>query len=241
MKKVLVSGIIATTIAITSFASFAIATENKKPTEFKPFVSITSEQHDILKGKIKTDLDEMLAAGEITQEQYDSLTQRIEKGAPRKMGGGRFGKEGLGKGHGNFKKIEMTEEQKTEMKAKVKENLKARLDEGKITQEEYDAQLAKIENGEFTPGFGKGPQKFERPEMTEEQKAEFKTKAKENLKARLDEGKITQEQYDDQLAKIESGEFGPGFGRGNLSCYPGRTEVSFRSGAGCQTGRSLWF
>lgn len=206
MKKVLVSGIIATTIALTSFASFAITTENKKTTEFKPFVSITSEQHDILKGKIKTDLDEMLAAGEITQEQYDSLTQRIEKGAPRKMGGGRFGKEGLGKGHGNFKKIEMTEEQKAEFKTKAKENLKARLDEGKITQEEYDAQLAKIENGEFIPGFGrgnfgKGPQKFEKPEMSDEQKAEMKANAKEMLKARLGEGKANKDKEKAKDAK----------------------------------------
>ena len=242
MKKILVSGIVAAAVAVTGFASFAIANEKKELFDFKPFVTITAEQQEILKGKIKTDLDEMLAAGDITQEQYDSLVERVEKGAPCNMGGGKFGKGGFGKGGfgkgpGKFERPEMTEEQKAEFKTKAKENLKARLDEGKITQEEYDEQLAKIESGEFNPGFGRGPGKgnfgkgpgnFERPEMTEEQKAEMKAKVKENLKARLDEGKITQEEYDEQLAKIENGEFTPGFGRGpgrgNFGKGPGNFE-----------------
>ena len=62
MKKILVSGIVAATIAITSFASFAIANENKETPNINPHASISSEQHEILKGKIKTDLDEMLSS-----------------------------------------------------------------------------------------------------------------------------------------------------------------------------------
>ena len=103
MKKILVSGIVATTIAITSFASFAIANENKETPNFNPHASISSEQHEILKDKIKTDLDEMLSAGEITQEQYNSLVERMEKGAPHNMDGGGFGRGNFGKGQAYFR------------------------------------------------------------------------------------------------------------------------------------------
>ena len=43
MKKILVSGIVATAVAVTGFATFAIANEKKQMPEFKPFVSITAE------------------------------------------------------------------------------------------------------------------------------------------------------------------------------------------------------
>ena len=54
--------------------------------------------------------------------------------------------------------FEITEEQKAEMLEKCKTHLKEMLDSGKITQEEYDASIQKIENGEFASmHFGKGP------------------------------------------------------------------------------------
>jgi uncharacterized membrane protein len=78
------------------------------------------------------------------------------------------------------------------------------LAEGKITQEQYDEKLAAIESGEWRGGFGKFPE-GERPELTEEQKAEAKAKEQERLDKMLAEGKITQEQYDEKLSAIESG------------------------------------
>ena len=49
-----------------------------------------------------------------------------------------------------------------------------------------------------------------RPELTEEEKAARAEKAKEKLTEKLEAGKITQEEYDAELAKIESGDFGHG-------------------------------
>ena len=111
-----------------------------------------------------------------------------------------------------------------------REFLSTMLEEGKITQEEYDAQIAKIESVKTGPGFGFGryrangfgrgnnfekKRNFEKKELTEEEKAQLQNKHKEKLAKMLEEGKITQEQYDEQLKKIENGEFVPGFGRGN--------------------------
>ena len=148
--------------------------------------------------------------------------------------------------HTETEKVDMTEEQKAEMLEKAKEQLASLLEEGKITQEQYDEQLAKLESGEMPVplfgnmgngkgfGFGNfgknfGSKEFEAPEipeMTEEQKAEMLEKAKEQLASLLEEGKITQEQYDEQLAKLESDEMpvplfgnmgnGKGFGFGNF-------------------------
>ncbi|MBQ8808079.1 MAG: hypothetical protein IJZ81_02085 [Clostridia bacterium] len=68
----------------------------------------------------------------------------------------------------------------------------------------------------------------QRIELTEEQKAQMKAKmqekAKDALAKQLEDGKITKEQYDEKLSRIESGEFefaphkkgrGRGFGRMN--------------------------
>ena len=51
--------------------------------------------------------------------------------------------------------------------------------------------------------------KGSKPELTEEEKAARAEKAKEKLAARLADGKITQEEYDAELARIESGDFKP--------------------------------
>ena len=47
----------------------------------------------------------------------------------------------------------------------------------------------------------------ERTPLTEEQIAERTANALERLQQRLDDGRITQEQFDERLAAIESGEF----------------------------------
>ncbi|MBQ8391101.1 MAG: hypothetical protein IJX50_00975 [Clostridia bacterium] len=117
-------------------------------------------------------------------------------------------------------KIEFMQEQKEAFVDKCKENLATKLAEGKITQAEYDEQLQRIESGELPAlkgrGFGKGKH-FQKKEMTEEEKAQMKAKmqekAKERLEKQLSEGKITQEKYDEQLSKIESGELSVSKGR----------------------------
>ena len=107
---------------------------------------------------------------------------------------------------------ELTEEQKAEISEKVKAELAEKLEAGTITQEEYDEYIAKLDSGEFPVGirgrgngFG-GMEKPEASELTEEQKAEMMTKMQEKISTLLAKGEITQEQYDDYLAKINSGE-----------------------------------
>ena len=154
MKKWIVCGIVAAAMVVAGFASFALAEENTQKPEQKPPFAISEEQKEILKKKIKVDLDEMLEAGDITQEQYDFLSKTIEN----------CGMQPKGKMHKNADMPQMTEEKKAEMLAKIKEDLDSKLSEGKITQEEYDEKIAAIENGEFKNfgrGFGRGFDKGE--------------------------------------------------------------------------------
>ena len=69
------------------------------------------------------------------------------------------------------------------------------------------------------------PEKPAMPKLTEEQKAEMQTKAIEDLNKQLEEGKITQEEYNDLLTKIENGDFVPCFKGKNRGprhhCGPG--------------------
>ncbi len=160
--------------------------------------------------------------------------------------GGMFGKGPMHKGgkHGETQSFvegfvppsrpympELTEEQKAEMQEKALERLNKQLENGEITQEEYDTMLTAIENGEFRfggkrpgrkpmgkPGsdvsFKKDSEAYEKPpvpELTEEQKAEMKEKAIEKLNKELENGKITQEEYENVLEAIENGEFASGF------------------------------
>ena len=110
-----------------------------------------------------------------------------------------------------------------------------------FTQEEYDETIAKIESGEFKPEFKapefKGPKfnpdekdgekKFrgnfgEKPEMTEEQKTEMIEKKKEFLNKMLEEGKITEEEYNKQLENIENGDFHMMGGRHRKGMHMGK-------------------
>ena len=64
---------------------------------------------------------------------------------------------------------------------------------------------AQLDSEETSKRGGKDGAK--KPELTEEEKAERAEKAKEKLAEKLEEGKITQEEYDAELEKIESGDF----------------------------------
>lgn len=111
-------------------------------------------------------------------------------------GNGKEGKGGRGKGKGQkgnmSERPELTEEEKAEMKARRDERLAQDLADGKITQEEYEEMI----NSDFQIGRGN---RGERPELTEEEKAEMKAKRDERLAQDLAYGKITQEEYDERI------------------------------------------
>lgn len=111
----------------------------------------------------------------------------------------KFGSIRNAEGFGQFK---LSEEEKEAMIEKIKASLAEKLTAGKITQEEYDAAIAKIESGDFRlcgKGFkpkndtgsfkfgkaafdGKGFQdiKNKLSELTEEERAAMMEKFKEN-------------------------------------------------------------
>jgi len=129
--------------------------------------------------EIKARLAQELADGKITQEQYDEKIAAIENGKMHGMRGSKPGFKG--------EKPELTDEQKAEMEAKraemleeIKAHLAQELADGKITQEQYDEKLAAIENGEMHGMRGSRPGcKGEKPELTDEQKAEMETRRTE--------------------------------------------------------------
>ena len=110
-------------------------------------------------------------------------------------------------------RMELTEEQVAERIEHMRERLAQRLADGRITQEEYDERIAAIESGEFpvsgrrSRGSGEGRVRGERTELTEEQKAERIAQMREKLDQRLADGSITQEQYDEKTAALDSGEY----------------------------------
>jgi len=131
----------------------------------------------------------------------------------------------FGRMHRN--KGEFTEEQRIEMKEKMqekhKEKLASMLENGEITEEQYNEALAKIEDGDFHFGrmHGKRPNPenmTEKPELSEEEKSEMQEKFKSELASKLENGEITEEQYNEILENIESGKpcigrrFGKPFG-----------------------------
>lgn len=120
-----------------------------------------------MKANCKKALDEQLAAGKITQEQYDEAVEKLEAGEfgfqGKQFHGNRDKMHGKGAFNGfrgkNGKQAELTEEEKTARLETMKENWKKMLDkqlaEGKITQEQYDEAIAKLGSGEFKfPGNG---------------------------------------------------------------------------------------
>jgi len=117
---------------------------------------------------------------------------------------------GFGKGQEPEAHKQLTEEELAAKKAELTEALKAKLEAGEITQEEYDKKLQQIEEGK---GFNKGkPQgRMNPPQLPEEEKAAKKAELTEALKAKLEAGEITQEEYDKKLQQIEEGK---GFNKG---------------------------
>lgn len=90
------------------------------------------------------------------------------------------------------------------------EALSEKLESGKISQEKYDEIIAAIEAGEFRSAWGNIAMRGKRGnavELTEEQKAELSARRAEMLDEKLAAGEITQEQYDEIIAAIESGDF----------------------------------
>lgn len=65
----------------------------------------------------------------------------------------------------------------------------------------------------------------EKKELTDEQKAEMLEKAKTRLASQLEEGKITQEKYDEAMASIEAGKM-PKMERGRSGKRPGGEKTS---------------
>jgi len=144
--------------------------------------------------------------GERTEINREEFAAAIESGEFDGIAGKRGGRTSFG---GN--RIELSDEQKTERIEKIAAELTEKLQAGEITQEEYDEVIAKIEVGDFIrggkDGRGMKGEKPENVEMTEEEKAAKIEELKTDLAAKLEAGEITQEEYDEKLAKIESGDF----------------------------------
>jgi hypothetical protein len=92
----------------------------------------------------------MLQDGSISEEQHEYLTSEVEKGILRG-----FEKKHPMNNRGKNKAPEMTEEQKAQMTERIKANLSAMLEEGKITKEEYEEKISAVEKGDFR-GLGRG-------------------------------------------------------------------------------------
>ena len=123
------------------------------------------------KENFKLKLEKKLAAGEITQEEYDNFISKADE----KPAMGMFMGNGKMKG---FERREITEEEKASMKEKMTKKLSERLANGEITQEEYDECLKNIEEGK--PMMGRPMMdkpmmrgNFEKKELTEEEKSKF--------------------------------------------------------------------
>ena len=106
---------------------------------------------------------------------------------------------------------EITEEQKAEMIARHQEMLGKQLEEGKITQEQFNEMTTNLENGEFftvtVRRDFRWEKTLERVELTDEQKAEMLTRHQAMLEKQLEEGYITQEQFDEIVTNLENGTF----------------------------------
>lgn len=134
---------------------------------------------------------EMSSNTTISEEASDTSLTRRAKGASR-----------------NNEKLELTDEQKVEKFENIKEKLAEQLKDGKITQEQYDQAISDIAEGKKPMSLGKGKQGFankERPELTVEQKTEIADKMKEKLAQQLEDGNVTQEQYNQAIKNIEEG------------------------------------
>jgi uncharacterized membrane protein len=113
-------------------------------------------------------------------------------------------------------RVELTEEQIAERVENARERLQQRLNDGRITQEEFNDRIAAIDSGEYPSSDrsrrgGSRERSGERTELTEEQRAQRHAERLENaierLEQKLADGNITQEEYNEKLAALESGEY----------------------------------
>ncbi len=158
--KKIMAGITAAAVA-AAMAIPAIAEESVPAEKVRPAmkVELTDEQKAEMLEKAKAAIDEKLASGELTQEQYDEIAAKIESGDLRGFGGKRHGfrpdaqlPEGAVKAE-KVEKPQLTDEQKAEMLEKAKAAIDEKLASGELTQEQYDEIAAKIESGDLR-GFG---------------------------------------------------------------------------------------
>ncbi len=116
----------------------------------QPGKELTDEEKAEMTAKMQERLKQQLADGKITQAQYDEMMKAIENGEMPRVMRGQPGKE-------------LTDEEKTEMTAKMQERLKQQMADGKITQAQYDEMMKAIESGEMPRmmrhGFGQGGQR----------------------------------------------------------------------------------
>jgi len=113
--------------------------------------------------------------------------------------------------------IELTEEQIAERVENARERLQQRLNDGRITQDEFNERIAALDSGEYqfsgrsSRGSGSRDRGSDRAELTDEQRAqrlaERLESARERLEQRLADGSITQEEYNEKLEALESGEY----------------------------------
>lgn len=150
----LASQVSATSISLTS---------TTEPVHFQ-IREFTEEEKAERLEQMKSKLAQQLADGMITQEQYDEMITAFENWDFSMM-------KGL-KNHFEWDRVELTEEQKAEMLENMKTRLAERLANNEISQAQYDEMIANMESWNFMMGF-KWSHSMERPELTEEQKAEM--------------------------------------------------------------------
>jgi uncharacterized membrane protein len=202
---------------VTAFAANTNTTSTLKTNVSAVTTSLekTKLSFEEIESQMKEKLAQFLADGKITQEQYDQAMSDIAEGKmPEMFDRGRGG-------YGENDSTELTEEQKAEMQSKMKERFAQLLADGKITQEQYDQAMSDIAEGKTPEMPGRDRDESgekNRPEMTEEQKAEMQSKMKEKLAQLLADGNITQEQYDQALNDIAEGKNPEisGIGRGGF-------------------------
>lgn len=158
-------------------------------------IELSDEEKKEALENCKEVLDAKLADKLITQEEYDKAIASIAKGEfPELLQRNMFGR-------GNkMRNIEPTEE----MLEAHKERLQAQLTDKTITQEEYDAAIKEIEAGNLPQLASR-----RRGDLSNVGEAEKKVMLKqhqERLTELLEEGKITQEQYDAGIEAFENGE-----------------------------------
>ncbi len=141
-------------MGISVFAANTSAETDRKP----PFgFNLSKEQEKILTEKIIEDLNEMVESGDLTQEQYDIISDRIEKSFPIDMGRA-------------MHKPRITEDQKEKLVEKFKAEQEKKLAAGEITQEEYDKLIENADENMFKFARRPGMPQMEKGESEEEEK-----------------------------------------------------------------------